>query len=53
MVEGGSMQGRSLEGKAALVTGAAQGIGREIAVRLHEEGALVLLADLNLQAGVR
>jgi len=38
------------KGKVAVVTGAAQGIGREIAVKLYEEGAGVLLADLNLQA---
>jgi 3(or 17)beta-hydroxysteroid dehydrogenase len=36
----------SLEGKIALVTGAAQGIGREIAVRLAAHGATVVLADL-------
>jgi dihydroxycyclohexadiene carboxylate dehydrogenase len=32
-------------GKAALVTGAAQGIGREVALRLAREGARVALAD--------
>jgi dihydroxycyclohexadiene carboxylate dehydrogenase len=32
-------------GKAALVTGAAQGIGREVALRLAREGARVALVD--------
>jgi meso-butanediol dehydrogenase/(S,S)-butanediol dehydrogenase/diacetyl reductase len=35
------------EGKVALVTGAASGIGRASAVRLGREGARVLLADIN------
>ena len=33
------------DGKAALVTGAAQGIGREVALRLAREGARVALVD--------
>ena len=36
-----------LEGQSALVTGAAAGIGRAIAVRLASEGARVLVADIN------
>jgi 3-oxoacyl-[acyl-carrier protein] reductase len=36
-----------LEGRAALVTGAAQGIGREIARVFSESGALVVLADID------
>lgn len=37
-----------LQGRTALVTGAAQGIGRAIAQRLAEEGARVLLGDVNV-----
>ena len=39
-----------LEGKTAIVTGAAQGLGRAIAARFVEEGARVLLADRNGEA---
>jgi len=37
----------TLDGKVALVTGAARGIGQAIAVRLAQEGARVVIADLN------
>jgi 3-oxoacyl-[acyl-carrier protein] reductase len=37
-----------LDGRTALVTGAAQGIGYAIADALHASGANVVLADLNL-----
>ena len=37
-----------LAGKAAIVTGAAQGFGRGIAEELYAEGAAVVIADLNL-----
>jgi NAD(P)-dependent dehydrogenase (short-subunit alcohol dehydrogenase family) len=37
-----------LSGKAALVTGAARGIGAAIATRLAEAGAAVMISDLNL-----
>ena len=39
-----------LQGKIAVVTGAASGIGREIAHRFGLEGAKVVIADLTLEA---
>jgi NAD(P)-dependent dehydrogenase (short-subunit alcohol dehydrogenase family) len=36
------------EGRVAIVTGAARGIGLAIAARLHADGAQVALADLNV-----
>ena len=36
-----------LSGRTALVTGAAQGIGRAIAERLAKEGATVIVSDIN------
>ncbi len=39
---------KPLASKVALVTGAASGIGRAIAVRLRQEGACVVIADLGL-----
>jgi NAD(P)-dependent dehydrogenase (short-subunit alcohol dehydrogenase family) len=41
--------GRRVEGKKALVTGAAQGLGAATARRLAREGAKVLLTDLNAE----
>ena len=38
-----------LEGRVAFVTGAAQGIGRAIALALAEDGADLALGDLNLE----
>jgi len=38
-----------LEGKVAIVTGAASGIGRATALRFAEEGARVVAADLDLE----
>src|SRR5215470_5741132 len=35
-----------MEGKAGLVTGAASGIGRACAIRFAQEGAAVVVADL-------
>lgn len=44
------MAGR-LEGKIAVITGAASGIGRESARRFAEEGANVCVADLDTKSG--
>jgi D-sorbitol dehydrogenase (acceptor) len=38
-----------LNGKIAIVTGGAQGMGRAISLRYAQEGASVVLADMNLQ----
>jgi NAD(P)-dependent dehydrogenase (short-subunit alcohol dehydrogenase family) len=40
-----------LQGKAAIVTGGAKGIGRAIAERLVEDGARVVIADVDEEAG--
>lgn len=42
-----------LEGKAAIVTGAAGGIGRAIAERFLREGARVMIADIDGERGGR
>jgi len=39
-----------LEGKVAFITGAASGIGNEIARQFAREGAAIVIADLNQQA---
>ena len=39
--------GNRVTGKIALVTGAAAGLGRAIALRLSDEGAALVLADIN------
>ena len=38
------------EGKVAIVTGAASGIGKEIALRFAADGGIPVIADLNLDA---
>lgn len=44
---------RSLDDRVAVVTGAAQGVGRGIADVLAQEGARVAVADLDLPAALR
>jgi NAD(P)-dependent dehydrogenase (short-subunit alcohol dehydrogenase family) len=42
-----------IRGRTAVVTGAAAGTGRAIAQRLATEGAIVVLADIDREAGER
>ncbi|MCR9257318.1 MAG: SDR family oxidoreductase [Alphaproteobacteria bacterium] len=42
-----------LEGKVAVVTGAASGFGEAIASRFAEEGAAVIVSDINVEDGER
>ncbi|MEC9466122.1 MAG: SDR family NAD(P)-dependent oxidoreductase, partial [Myxococcota bacterium] len=39
-----------LEDKVAIITGAAQGIGKAMALRFAAEGAKVVIGDLNEEA---
>jgi len=45
------MSGSRLEGKIALVTGAVQGIGKATAIAFANEGATVIISDINDEAG--
>ncbi len=40
-----------IDGSVALVTGAASGLGRAAATRLHASGAKLVLVDTNQEAG--
>ncbi|MGA2412205.1 MAG: SDR family oxidoreductase [Candidatus Binataceae bacterium] len=42
---------RKLEGKVAVITGAASGMGRGTAIRFATEGASIVIADLNQEGG--
>ena len=40
-----------IQGKVAVITGAASGMGRATAIRFAKEGASIVLTDLNAQGG--
>ena len=42
---------KRLEGKVALITGAASGLGAASARRLHREGAFVVVTDRDVEKG--
>jgi 3-oxoacyl-[acyl-carrier protein] reductase len=46
-----SANGSRLQGKVAIVTGGAYGLGRAFAQRMSREGAKIVIADINLKAG--
>src|SRR6201993_3885853 len=49
--QGGILTMARLDGKVAVITGAASGMGRATAVRFAGEGAAVVIADLNDEGG--
>jgi len=42
-----------LKEKKAIVTGAGQGIGRAIALKMAREGADVVIAEMNRETGIQ
>ena len=44
---------KRVEGRVAIVTGAASGIGEASAIRLAEEGASVICADIDLEGSTK
>ena len=38
-----------LKGKRAVITGAAQGLGQALAQRMSDEGASVVIGDMNIE----
>jgi len=51
MAKGGQVNGNELDGRVAIVTGGAAGIGRGIAAKFVAEGARVVIADLDEERG--
>lgn len=51
-IANGTTDSKRLSGKIAIVTGGAQGFGKEIASALAEQGAHIVVADLNSEGAV-
>ncbi|MBN2883323.1 MAG: SDR family NAD(P)-dependent oxidoreductase, partial [Clostridia bacterium] len=46
------MSCKRLEGKVAVITGAAQGLGEALAQRLDKEGCKVVIGDINIESAI-